>query len=310
MTDSGRRAGRFARVPPRDGLSVIRDLRFLVSRSLELDMRTVRLAAWPLRSRAALVTSKYVAVVRLVGGAGARLSIGGVQFTTRELVDVGTLQAAFADTHDLLAPVRAVLPDRPVVVDVGAHRGEFLFAVKQLFPRASVLSFEPDPAVHVDLAANAAGWPDVTTRCVALGDRTASMVLYRAPLSVMSSLRPPSQAPGEQPLEQVEVPVVTLDDACAELDHIDVLKVDVEGFEDAVVAGARDVIRRSRFLLVELGLTRGGASNLDVLSTVHDFCPTARIIAIGRPLGSTTSTMCQDVLVDLAPAPPDRDHPA
>ena len=101
---------------PRDGLSVVRDLPFLVSRSLGLDVRTARLSAWPLRRRAALLTSKHVAIARLLRGSQARLSVGGTPFRARELVDVGTLQAAIADTHDLLAPGAEATTAEPDVV--------------------------------------------------------------------------------------------------------------------------------------------------------------------------------------------------
>jgi FkbM family methyltransferase len=286
-------------VSTRDGLT-ISDLPFLANRSLALDLRILRLSGWSRRRRAAFLAGKPRAVANLVRGAPTRMHVGGVPFVLGELSDVGTLQSAIADVHELLGPLRQTLRRTPVVIDVGAHRGEFLVATKQVFPWATVRSFEPDPSVHADLVRNAAHWPEVTTRCMAIGDRTTTMPLHRAPLSAMSSLVPPSERRGDTD-HTVDVPVVTLDDACADLSHVDILKVDVEGFEDAVVRGAAEVLRRTRFLLIELGMARSGASNLEVLGTIHHLCPTARITAIGRPLGSAASTLCQDVLIDLNP---------
>ncbi len=263
-------------------------------------MRTFRLSGWSRKHRAALVSGKPRALFRLVRGVPARITVGGVSYFVREVADVGTLQSAIADVFELLSPLGDALPRNPVVVDVGAHRGEFLAGIKQLRPEARVLSFEPDPDVYADLAVNAANWPDVTARCVAIGDRAGSMKLHRAPLSVMSSLRP--SWPQGNHVVTVDVDVVTLDEACVGLDRVDLLKIDVEGFEDAVVEGARTTLTRCRFLLIELSLARAGASNLDVLSAVHSSCPDARIIGIGRPLGNASTTLCQDVLVDLRPS--------
>ncbi len=296
----------FAAVSTRDGLTVS-DLPFLAQRSLALDLRTFRLSAWSRRHRAAFLAGKPRAITSLARGVRTRMKVGGVPFVLGELADVGTLQSAITDVYELLGPLRGTLSKAPVVIDVGAHRGEFLVATKQVFPRARVRSFEPDPTVYADLAQNAAPWPEVTTRSVAIGDRSATMPLHRAPLTAMSSLVSPSTW-GEEVHRTVDVPVVTLDDACADLGRIDVVKVDVEGFEDSVIRGAGAVLRRTRFLLIELGMARAGASNLEVLAAIHGQCPSARITAVGRPLGSATSTLCQDVLIDLDPTASEPDE--
>lgn len=286
-------------MPTRDGLSSS-DLPFLAVRSLELDLRTLRLSGWPRRYRVALVAGKPRALARLVRGVPAQLPVGGYSYHAREVADVGTLQSSIVDVFELLEPLGASLPGQAVVVDVGAHRGEFMAAIKQLRPSAQVISFEPDPDVFADLATNAVAWPGVTARCAAIGEKAGSMKLHRAPLSVMSSLRP--SWPHNSNSDTVDVDVITLDEACVDLNHVDLLKIDVEGYEDAVLEGASATLKRSRFALIELSLARAGASNLDVLSAVHSHCPSARIVGIGRPLGNASTTLCQDVLVDLQPA--------
>ena len=292
-------ADRFPTVPTRDGLSSS-DLPFLAQRSLRLDVRTARSSGWSGRDRARFLASKPRVLARLLRRLPASIPVGGVPYLVREIADVGTLQSAIADVFEMLGPRSDDLPTDAVVVDVGAHRGEFMAAVKQLRPAAVVRSFEPDPTVYADLAANAVQWPGVTPRCVALGGHPGRMTLHRAPLSVMSSLRP--SWPAADDVDTIEVEVVTLDAACIDLERVDLLKIDVEGFEDAVLDGAHQLLLRSRFLLIELSMARSGASNLDVLSAVHSRLPRARIVSIGRPLGNSSTTLCQDVLLDLQPA--------
>jgi hypothetical protein len=47
---------------------------------------------------------------------------------------------------------------------------------------------------------------------------------------------------------------VTLDDLCEDIEHIDVLKVDIQGAEHLLLAGGRRTIARVRTLLIEVSL--------------------------------------------------------
>ena len=51
---------------------------------------------------------------------------------------------------------------------------------------------------------------------------------------------------------EIEVPVTTLDRLLADAKEISLLKIDVQGHEKAVLAGAKATLRKTRFLLVEL----------------------------------------------------------
>lgn len=284
-------------MPERNGLT-LRDLPFLAGRSLSLDVRTLHHSQWPVRSRVGFISSKARALTRLLRGAPAEVTVNGARFVVSEIADIGTLQSAITDTDETLAGLGHSLPDAPVVIDVGAHRGEFLVGIKQIRPRASVLSFEPDPLVFTDLEHNAGQWPETEARCLAIGSRAGRLPLYRAPLSAMSSLDPNTE---QASVDSVDVDVLSLDEACSAVGEIDLLKIDVEGHEADVIAGAPAVLGRSRFVLIEIGMARAGASNLEVLSMIHALRPAARIIAVGRPLGNAHQTLCQDILIDLSP---------
>ncbi len=51
---------------------------------------------------------------------------------------------------------------------------------------------------------------------------------------------------------EIECPIQTLDSMTAELPEISLLKIDVQGFEKAVLAGAIQFLKRTNFLLIEL----------------------------------------------------------
>lgn len=54
--------------------------------------------------------------------------------------------------------------------------------------------------------------------------------------------------------QKLAVPVVSLDEALDDLPSVDILKIDVQGFEEEVLAGARSVTARTRFVLLEANL--------------------------------------------------------
>jgi 31-O-methyltransferase len=165
------------------------------------------------------------------------------------------------------------LRDRPVVVDVGANIGLFTLYAARTWPGARVLAIEPAPAVVAALRANVADLPGVTVHPVALGERPATATLtYYPGFTTMSGIGADPAADREVVRSVVAAaaediapeqrdaflqhvtahvdaqfdgarPVVCevrrLDDLAEEagLDRIDLLKVDVEGMELAVLQG-------------------------------------------------------------------------
>ncbi len=142
-----------------------------------------------------------------------------------------------------------------VVVDVGAHIG--LYTLLAAASGARVFALEPDPANRALLEANLRmnGWRDAHVFPVAASDRVGSASLRCADginrgTSSLAAVQPETSS--SSPCEIV--PTETLDRLLApfQLDRIDWLKVDVEGHEAAVLAGACEVLSRTRNLILEV----------------------------------------------------------
>lgn len=274
-------------------------IRFYVVRSVALDIATLRMRHWPMTSRLRFLLSKAPALVRLAAGGRATLVVGRRRVMVHSLADVGTVQASLADVHDDLLGHVSFDTAHPVVVDVGANMGQFTTAIKAFWPSASVLAFEPDPVVHARLADSARRLGGVDTVAIALGSEPATLPLHRHALSAMSTLRP-GLIETYDASDTVLVPVARLDDVTADLPAVQLLKVDVEGFEVEVLKGAPNLLRRTSLLLVEVSLGRADTSTEpEVLSLVQAIRPEARVVRRGRPIGGSHDPICQDVLVDL-----------
>ncbi|HVV31194.1 MAG TPA: FkbM family methyltransferase [Mycobacteriales bacterium] len=136
-----------------------------------------------------------------------------------------------------------------LVLDVGAARGGYASELRRFGYGGRLVSFEPLGQAHEALAARAAGDLRWTVHHTALGDRPGTAQINVAGNSDSSSLLPMldrhrSAHPPADYVGTEQVAVSTLDAFAAELDgaRAPFLKVDTQGFERAVLDGARTVL--------------------------------------------------------------------
>jgi len=140
------------------------------------------------------------------------------------------------------------------IVDVGANVGAYGLAACAVNTRCRVWAYEPVPelAAFVRESAVDNGWSDrVTVREVALCDQTGELTFNSTgALGSMSSLDT-SGFRGKVG-KTITVAAALLDDELGEDEHVDLVKIDVEGFEDQVLRGMPGVLGRDRpTLMVE-----------------------------------------------------------
>lgn len=142
------------------------------------------------------------------------------------------------------------------IFDVGAHMGETAREYLELFPKAHVWSFEPFPDSYRQLARVLEGRPRAHPQQLAVADKPGTLTLNVNSYSVTNSLLPTlvesASAAGMQGMmgtqKKVDVQTTTIDEFCAanSIDHIDILKIDVQGVADKVIAGAAGMFARKR----------------------------------------------------------------
>jgi FkbM family methyltransferase len=134
--------------------------------------------------------------------------------------------------------LRAHTPQGGVFVDVGANVGTYALAIaRHVGTSGKVIAIEPHPITCGRLAFNrdASGLPQVRLVAAAAGDSDGELTIAidRANLGASHIV------PGEPSDDSIKVPSQRLARILSEAgaDHVDTLKIDVEGFEDRVLTG-------------------------------------------------------------------------
>lgn len=169
----------------------------------------------------------------------------------------------------------------PVIIDGGAHRGGSVAAFSSLAPEAQFHCFEPDPVLADSLRTIFAGKGNVKVVQAALGEsRGCSNFNINASRPTNSLLQ---MAEGLQPnlrdlcqaVAQIEVEVTTLDAYCREngLGRVDIVKLDLQGYDYMALRGARSVLRETSVVMVEVlfvEIYKGCRLFPDILGLMHE----------------------------------------
>jgi FkbM family methyltransferase len=150
---------------------------------------------------------------------------------------------------------KSLLRPGSVVFDIGANVGYYsLIAAPLVYPNGSVYAFEPVSQQFELLQENAKrnGFSQIFPHKIALSDKSGDAVIHLEDEfnTGLASLRSASRTK----LDEI-VSCVTLDDFVQSqaLDRLDVIKIDVEGHESAVLNGGHSTLERFHpVLLVEI----------------------------------------------------------
>ena len=156
---------------------------------------------------------------------------------------------------------RALLGDREslVILDVGANCGQAACLYRNLFPSSHIWCFEPQAELCREMENRFRDDPQVSVVPCAVGATEGTADLYvnakRATSSLLASNSnhlSPSYLALLRNEEIRPVKVITLDSfvSSKKLDHIDLLKLDIQGGEYEALIGARKLLSESRIDLI------------------------------------------------------------
>ena len=132
-----------------------------------------------------------------------------------------------------------------IVWDIGANIGLYTIAFSDAVGASGIVcAFEPAPSCHEELRRRCGGRRNVRIFNMALGERDGVLPMWLSahPLDATHSLVP--RETGVAGVPALEVRVVTGDQLIASGDapFPDILKIDVEGFEEEVLRGLNETI--------------------------------------------------------------------
>lgn len=162
---------------------------------------------------------------------------------------------------DLRADERLLLSRTPVrtVFDVGASVGHAAVSFRSLYPEADIYCFEPTEEPYRALESRFGGDSKVHPTKAAVGEHAGQATLHLNPFDETNSLLA-TDAEFEkfvgrnQAIEvgTVSVPVLSLDDFCRDkgIKSIDLLKLDIQGYELNALRGARGLLESHAIRLI------------------------------------------------------------
>jgi FkbM family methyltransferase len=156
-----------------------------------------------------------------------------------------------APDNALLADAVRFLPHSPVIFDVGANMGVTSAILASRLPHATIYSFEPDPEPFSYLTETMRlnGFGHCQPIHIALGARPGELsFLHNTDSSGASHLVTDETLGGGNRV--VQVSTVDLEMHRLGVSQLHLIKIDVEGFETDVLAGAGETLRRHQPLVL------------------------------------------------------------
>lgn len=150
-------------------------------------------------------------------------------------------------------------PD-PVIIDGGAHLGDMVDRLGALLPAATFHCFEPDPELWKIIGSKYADNQKIHVTQAALGATSATARLNIHASRAANSLLPfadeldPGLDAARQLVGTAEVGVTTIDEYCRlhAIKTLDVLKLDLQGYDYLALRGAEYILKNTKLVLTEV----------------------------------------------------------
>lgn len=157
-------------------------------------------------------------------------------------------------------------PSLDVIFDVGANVGQSRSYFRYHLPGAKIYSFEPVKATYQQLKSSAEKDKNCVLENIAFGDEAGEKTirLFDSDLTVLNSLRDDVMNNSGNAKEET-IRIDTLDHYCSvhNIQKIDLLKIDTEGFEINVLKGAEQMLQNGTisFVYCETGFQQTNQRN-------------------------------------------------
>ena len=195
---------------------------------------------------------------------GLAMWLDPMEWTQAELLAKGVIEPLTT------ALMRRLLGDGATYVDVGAHVGFHTLTARQCVGAGGrVVAVEPQPYNCERILHNwqLNGFENLDLFVAAAGARSGMVALRQQAATDKARLSLALEGVNDQP-QRYHVAMVAVDDVVRDLgiERIDLVKIDVEGYESQVIEGMRNTLARASHLVFEmLPAGAGGAAGRELL---------------------------------------------
>lgn len=167
-------------------------------------------------------------------------------------------------SHQVFDHIKNYVPENPIIIEAGAFLGHETIKMATLWPRGTIHAFEPVPELFAKLKENTAHLPNVRCYQLALSDTTGTAMLNISekpqkpgiPAQANSLLKPKERLKHSPIIftKSIAVQTITIDDWAAQqqIDHIDFMWLDLQGYELNVLQAAPKMRATVRALYTEV----------------------------------------------------------
>jgi FkbM family methyltransferase len=179
----------------------------------------------------------------------------------------------FEQDARILRLLKPRLPERPVILDVGASNGRWTREILKIFPDATVFLFEPGTAYADDMRATLASYERLKLFSVAIGDKDGPVTFHMHPDPQGSTTVDWQEGNFATP---TTVPMRTIDSLIKEgaISPPDLIKMDIQAGELAALKGAVATLQNVRALHLETWIMQGYGGKIPLLMDLMVFLRT------------------------------------
>lgn len=202
--------------------------------------------------------------------------------------------------NNLLPTIAQHLPDNPVIIEAGAFTGNDTVLMAQMWPHGTIYAFEPVPEIFKQLYSNTAHFEHVYPIQRALGAHDGTAPLWPSPhpkkagtFTQASSLLPPKERLSWSNIsfaEPIDVKTITLASWVGQeqLDHIDFLWLDTQGYELPIMQASADIIKKIPLIYTEVHFNESYAGQAQY-HELKDWLESIGFTLIGKDFQDETS---------------------
>jgi len=144
------------------------------------------------------------------------------------------------------------------ILDIGANVGQFAKEIRGRIPNTQIYSFEPIKECFEKLEQNMKSDSNFRAYNFALGDKSEDVEMHKSAYSPSSSILKMSEThknlfPHTKEHTTEKIKIKRLDDIAKDLnlEKEIMIKADVQGFEDKVIAGGIETFKKAKAVLIE-----------------------------------------------------------